>query len=209
MFLRAVIARVLDDALAHFEGQVQATEGGVALLEVFHDAKSVQVMVEEKAVGAHGCIERLFAGVSERGMAEVVHQGQRFGKIHVEAQRGGDGAGDLRHLDGVSEAVAEMVGVTARENLGLVFEAAEGAGVDDAVAVALEVVAVGMRRLGEAASAGMFHLHRVAGQHFRSLTGASTEYLVPGSAIWGEASADCFYRSLSTISFPISNPRDS
>jgi hypothetical protein len=62
-----------------------------------------------------------------------------------------------------------MVRVAARENLGLVFETAEGAGVDDAVAVALEVVAIGMGRLREAASAGMFHLHRVGGQHGDSL----------------------------------------
>ena len=70
--------------------------------------------------------------------------------------RSGDGARDLRDFDGVGESVAEMVGVAAGENLGLIFEAAEGAGVDDAVAVALEVVAVGMRRFREAASAGLF-----------------------------------------------------
>jgi isopropylmalate/homocitrate/citramalate synthase len=68
----------------------------------------------------------------------------------------------------VGEAVAEVVGIAAGENLRLIFETAKGAGVDDAVAVALEVVAVGMRWFREAASAGMFHLHRVAGQHGKS-----------------------------------------
>ncbi len=71
----------------------------------------------------------------------------------------------LRDFERVGEAVAEVVRVAAGENLRLGFETAEGAGVDDAVAVALEVVAVGMRRLGEAASAGVFDVHRVGGEH--------------------------------------------
>src|SRR4029077_10946710 len=62
-----------------------------------------------------------------------------------------------------------MVRVASGEDLGFVFKAAEGAGVDDAVAVALKVVAIGMRRLRESASAGLFHLHRVGGQHGDSL----------------------------------------
>ncbi len=69
----------------------------------------------------------------------------------------------------MGEAVAEVVGVAAGENLRLGFEAAEGAGVNDAVAVALKVVAVGVRGLGEAASAGVFDVHRVGGQHGWSL----------------------------------------
>ena len=77
----------------------------------------------------------------------------------------GDGARDLRDFDGVGEAVAEMIGIAAGEDLGLGFQAAEGAGVDDAVAVALEVVAVRMRRLGITASAGVLDLHRVVSQH--------------------------------------------
>jgi hypothetical protein len=65
----------------------------------------------------------------------------------------------------VSEPVAKVVGVAAGENLRFGFEAAKGASVNDAVAVALEVVAVGMNCFGEAASAGVFDVHRVAGQH--------------------------------------------
>ena len=50
---------------------------------------------------------------------------------------------------------------------------------NDAVAVALEVVAVGMRRLGKAASAGVFDVHRVAGEHGESLAEVvSTQYSV-------------------------------
>src|SRR5579863_3508703 len=37
MLFRGVIVRMLDDALADFEGQVETAEGSVALLEVFDD----------------------------------------------------------------------------------------------------------------------------------------------------------------------------
>ena len=77
------------------------------------------------------------------------------------------------------ETVAEVVGIAAGEDLRLGFEAAKGAGMNDAVAIALKVVAVRMRRLREAASAGVFDVHRVAGQHDGSLPIASTQLPVP------------------------------
>src|SRR6516165_3202724 len=77
-------------------------------------------------------------------------------EIDIQAKLCGDGAGDLCDFDGVGEAVAEVIGVAASEDLSLVFEAAEGARVDDAVTVALKGVAVRVRRLGKTASAGLF-----------------------------------------------------
>ncbi len=154
---------MLDDAFADFEGEVQSAEGGVALLEIFHDAQGVQIVIEVEAVFAHGCIESFFAGVAERGMADVVDKSQRLGEIDVEAECSGDGARDLRDFERVGEAVAEMVGITAGEDLSFRFQAAEGTGMDDAVAVTLEIVAVGVRGLGETASAGVFYFDRVAG----------------------------------------------
>ena len=98
-----------------------------------------------------------------------MHQGQRFHQIGVQSKLRGDGARDLRDFDGVRQPVAEVVGVAAGENLRLRFQPAKGAGMDDAVAVALKVVAVGMRRLGMAASARVFHAHSVVGEHGKSL----------------------------------------
>ena len=54
------------------------------------------------------------------------------------AQRLGERARDLRDLDRVGQARAEMVALVVDEHLRLVGEAAEGGGMDDAVAVALE-----------------------------------------------------------------------
>ncbi len=164
MLVGIVIARVLDDALAHFEGQIEAAKRGVAQLEVFDDAQGVQVVVEEKTVLAHGGVEGFFSGVTEGRMTKVVDEGESLDQIGVEREFSGDGARDLRDFDGVGEAVAEMIGVAAREDLSFGFEAAEGTGMNDAVAVALEVVAVGMGRLGMTASEGAFDPDGVGGE---------------------------------------------
>ena len=98
-------------------------------------------------------------------MSKVVDQRERLDKVHIQVESRSEGARDLRDLDGVRQARAEVVGVAAGEDLGLVLQAAERARVDNAVAVALERIAVGMRRLRIAAPAGIFRMHRVAGEH--------------------------------------------
>jgi hypothetical protein len=57
-----------------------------------------------------------------------------------------------------------MVGVTPGKNLGLILQTPEGAGVNDAVAVSLVIVAEGMRRLGIAAALRLLDAHGVTGQ---------------------------------------------
>src|ERR1700722_9669367 len=105
--LPVVIAGMLNDAFAHFERQVQAAKGGVALFEIFDDAQSVQVMVEEESMLAHDGVERLLTRMTERRMAQIVDQSERLGQIHVEVESAGDRACDLRYFDGVGEAVAK------------------------------------------------------------------------------------------------------
>jgi hypothetical protein len=82
----------------------------VALLEVLDDPKGVQVVVEAQAVFAHGRVERPLAGVTERRMGDVVDEGEGLAEVFVEVQRLRDGAGDLRDLESVGEAAAEVVG---------------------------------------------------------------------------------------------------
>jgi hypothetical protein len=121
-------------------------------------------VIEGKSVQAHGGVERLFSGVAERWMADVVDQSQRFGEVIVEPELGGDGARDLRNFDGMSQAVAKMVGIAASKDLGLSFETAKSARVHNTVAIALEIVAVRMMRFGMAASAGPFYANGVVGE---------------------------------------------
>ena len=99
-----------------------------------------------------GFVERLFAGVAKRGMADVVGQGESFGKFGVEAKSVGDGTGDLGDFECVGQATAEViareVAGESREDLGLSGETAEGARMQDAGAVASERGSVGMVAFG-------------------------------------------------------------
>ena len=64
---------------------------------------------------------------------------------------GGDGAGNLRNLHGVGQAGAKVVGGARGEDLGLAGETAKGAGLDDALAIALEGSAIDVGRSREGA----------------------------------------------------------
>src|SRR5579859_3555635 len=123
------------------------------MFELFDDAQCVKIVVEGAAMRLHELIEFAFAGVAERRVADVVDQSQSFGKFTIEAQCGGNGARDLRDLESVSEAIAEIVGVARGENLGLGFQTAKSARVDDAVAIASILRAIGMARFAKAAAA--------------------------------------------------------
>jgi hypothetical protein len=136
---------VLDDAFADAEGEVEAAVGGVALLEVFADAQSVEVVVEAEAVLLQALVEGALAGMAEGRVADVVDEGEGLGEVFVQSEGGCDVAGDLYDFDGVSEAAAEVVTGAAGEDLRFACQAAEGAGLDDAVAVALERGAVRTR----------------------------------------------------------------
>ena len=70
---------MLQDAFAALEGQVQAGELGVALLEFIHHAQRLQVVLEA-AVFAHAFVQRILPGMAERRMAEVVREADGFGQ---------------------------------------------------------------------------------------------------------------------------------
>ncbi len=106
-------------------------------------------------------------------MADVMHQGEGFDEAFIQVEGGGDGARDLRDLDGVGEPGAEVIREPLGEDLRLVLQAAEGASMNDAVAVALEVVTIRMRRLGITASERGLNPHCVGGQHGGSVAPAA------------------------------------
>jgi len=81
-----VIARVLDDAFADRERQVESAKGSIALFKPGDDAKSVEVVIEAQSVRLEGAVEGLFASVAEGRMADVMDQSQGFGKNGVEAE---------------------------------------------------------------------------------------------------------------------------
>ena len=152
---------MLNNALAHFEGQIEAGERGIFLLEGFNNAQGVQIVVEPIVMLPHQPVELGLAGVAARRVADVMHQRQRLHQVGIQSQRLRHRAADLRHFQGVGQAIAEVVGISPGENLGFVLQAAESASVDNAVAVAFVVVAVRVRGLRVAPALRLFHPHGV------------------------------------------------
>src|SRR3546814_15356727 len=74
-------------------GQVEAIELGVAALQQGQDAEGLLVVVEA-AVGRHGLLQRVLAGMAEAGVAAVVGQRHRLGEILAEAEGAADRARD-------------------------------------------------------------------------------------------------------------------
>ena len=64
-------------------------------------------------------------------------QADGFSQDFVEAQRLGDRASDLRHLQDVRQPRSKMIALRREEHLRLVFEAAKRFAMDDAIAIAL------------------------------------------------------------------------
>jgi hypothetical protein len=98
-------------------------------------------------------------------VTDVVYQRKSFCKIDVEAEGSRDRARDLGYFERVRQPVTEVVGVAPGEYLRFRFQPPECSSVNDAVTVALKVVAVGMVGLREPASARLSDVHRVGGEH--------------------------------------------
>jgi hypothetical protein len=134
----------------------------------------MEVVVERHAMFLHGVVEGFFACMPEGRMADVMDQCERFYEVGVQIQCGSDSAGDLRDFQRVRESVTKVVGITARENLRLGFKTAKGARVNDAVAIALKIVSIGMWRLGKSAPARLLDVHGVISEHGASLAEIET-----------------------------------
>jgi hypothetical protein len=125
------------NAFKGFPGEVQAVEFRVMAFQMGHDPDRLRVVIEP-AIGRHRGGERVLPGMPEGGMAEIMGQRHGLGQVLVEAQRAGHGARDLRHLQRMGQAGAEIVALMLHEDLRLVLEPAKRGGMDDPVAVALE-----------------------------------------------------------------------
>src|SRR5258706_1114676 len=118
-------AVMLYDAFEGFPGQIQPTKGRVAVLEKRHDTQALGVVVET-ADRPHGLVERIFAGMSERGVAEIVRERNRFDKVLVEKKSASKGPGDLGDLEAMGEPGAVVIALVIDEDLCLMNKATEG-----------------------------------------------------------------------------------
>ena len=106
-----------------------------------------------------------FAVMAEGGVTDVVAEGDGFDEILVEAQVTADGAGNLgKELD-VENPVANVFVFYEIKDLGFVDIAGIGAGMQDAVGVHREILAVTfLNPLFKAAAAGLGALSSIGGQ---------------------------------------------
>ena len=157
-------AVVLGNAFQAFPGQVQPVEFGIMPFQPGDDAHGLGVVIEP-AVGDHQRFHRVFAGMAEGRMAQVMGQGHGLGQIGVQVQHAGDGARDLRHFDRMGQAGAVIIALMFHEDLRLVLQAAEGRGMDDPVPVALKGRAEGRHAFGMQAATAGFGVAGIGGKH--------------------------------------------
>ena len=123
---------MIDDAVAHFKSQVEAP---AVLFEHVDDAQRLDIV--RKSVRSQ-TVQNPLARVPERRVPQIVPQSDRFRQVFIESEGTGDGARDLRNVDGVRHAGAEMVAFRRKEDLRLIFQTQERLAVNNAVAVALK-----------------------------------------------------------------------
>ncbi len=141
------VGAVLQDPRPRLVAEVQPGVLLGAVFEPVHDAQALAVVLEAP-VRLQELVQHVLARVAERWMAEVVGQDDRLDQVLVRAQGARGGSRDLSDLERVGQPVPEVIPFRVGEDLGLVLQAPERARVQDAVAVALEGGAIGVRGLG-------------------------------------------------------------
>ena len=121
-------------------------------------------VVVEAAEGLHHFLQRFFAGVTEGRVAEIMGQSQGLAQVLIEMEAAAYRARYLRYLKGMGETGAKIIAFVIDEDLGLVLQAAEGGGVDDAIPVTLKARPRSAFRLGVEAAATFLGLAGIGGQ---------------------------------------------
>jgi hypothetical protein len=126
-------------------------------------------------MGAHHGIECLFSCVTERRVPYVMHQRQRFHQVHIQPKLPSYGSSDLRHLNGVSKPVAEVIGVALGENLSFILKATERARMDNTITIPFEFISVRVSGLGVSAATRCIGVNRVFSQHRNESSSAAAK----------------------------------
>ena len=157
--LRIAPRAMLENPLPGLVRQIQPVEGRVTLFQLVDHTQALQVVLEA-AVLRHASVQRVLACMAEGRMPQVMRQRNRFHQVLVQPQRTCDRSSQLRDFQRVGHPGAEQVPFMVEEHLRLVDQPAERGGMDDAVAVALEL---GARRRGLLRMAATAGLRRVTG----------------------------------------------
>ena len=120
------------------------------------------LIVLESAEIAHQIVEHSLAGVPEGGVSQIMRQADRLGQAFVQAESLCDRSSNLCDLDAVSQAGSVVIVQAGGEDLRFAFEPAKGRAVDNAVAIALEVRAIGVSLFrDDPAPAGLFRYSKM------------------------------------------------
>ena len=137
------------------------------MLQRGHHPQGLGVVIEA-AMRLEAGVERAFAGVAERGVAEIMRQRQGLGEVLVEPELARQCAGNLGNFQRMGQPRAVMIALVEDEYLRLVLQAAEGGGMDHPVAIAPERAAGAAGRLREQpapAVVGVAGIERAGGSH--------------------------------------------
>src|ERR1043166_5048716 len=78
-----IISRMLDNSLAHFEGEIQAGELQIAVFELLDDTQRMEVVVKRCGMRLHEFIQLALAGVAKGRMTDVMDEGESFREFAV------------------------------------------------------------------------------------------------------------------------------
>jgi hypothetical protein len=129
-------------AYQRIPGEIEPVEIEIALFEIDDDPQALHIVVET-APAPDAMVQRILSRMAEGRMAEIMGQRQCLGQIFVEAERPGEAARNLGDFQRVGQPCAVVVALLGHDDLGFQRQAPERGGVQDAVAVALEVAAMG------------------------------------------------------------------
>ena len=76
---------MLGKPFQRFPSQVQPVKARIARFQMGHDAQGLRVMVKP-AIGLHRRIQRIFPGMAEGRMAQIMRQRQGLGQILIQPQ---------------------------------------------------------------------------------------------------------------------------
>ena len=134
------LAIVAQDAVQYLERQVEAPAVLLQAVEKPHSLDAVEKGAD--AVGLAEARKDALAVMAEGRVADIVPQGDGLQQVFVQAQKLADGPGDLGEELHVQHPVADVLVVDQVKDLGLVDVAGVGPGVEDAVGVHREILAV-------------------------------------------------------------------
>ena len=129
---------MLEEAVENFLRQIQSLIVRRPIFQQRDDPERLQIVFERFLKRLHTRCHRLFSGMTEGCVTEVVRQRDRFRQIFIESECSRDVAADLRDFQRVRNARSVVIAVPADEHLRLVLQPPKRLRVQDAVSIALE-----------------------------------------------------------------------